>query len=111
MSSKRDGRSARVAFRSRPQEALFDENPRQGGVFTISNSSTPDAERLAQGCSYQCSRLLASASVSGQKLLTFQGIYHVSRSTLEGWTNIQEMVNDFQHGRVWLFNVSTCPPI
>jgi hypothetical protein len=55
---------------------FFDEYPRQGGVFTTSNSSTPDAERFVQVCSYQCSRLLASASVSGQKLLTFQVIYH-----------------------------------
>ncbi len=34
---------------------FFDEYPRQGGVFTTSNSSTPDAERFAQVCSYQCS--------------------------------------------------------
>src|SRR2546421_1743642 len=38
-----------------------------------------DAERLAQVCSSQCSRLLASASVSGQKLLPFQVIYHQDR--------------------------------
>jgi len=32
---------------------LFDENPREAGVFPPFNSSTPDAERFAQLCSYQ----------------------------------------------------------
>jgi hypothetical protein len=56
---------------------FFDEYLRQGGVFTTFHSSTPDAERFAQLCSSQCSRLLASAHVSGQNLLTFQGIYQL----------------------------------
>jgi hypothetical protein len=37
-----------------------------------------DVGRFAQESLYQCSRLLASAHVSGQNLLTFQGIYHVA---------------------------------
>ncbi len=55
---------------------FFDENPREAGVFTTSNSSIRDAERSAQVYSYQCSLLSASAYVSGPNLLTFQVIYH-----------------------------------
>jgi hypothetical protein len=51
----RDGRGASVASRSRPQEVLYDENPRHGDVFPPFTSSNPDAELFAQVCSYRCS--------------------------------------------------------
>jgi site-specific recombinase XerD len=41
----------------------------------------PEGARCDQASLSECSRLRASAHISGQKLLIFQGIYHYARQT------------------------------